>query len=108
MHALYFFVLVIAAVIGFPIHREFQRQLRECHPDVWRSLGSPSFWNNSMANGFAVMRFLWKKEYEAVGDPEFTRAAAASRTFRIVYLVVFICILIASSIEIYASATHHT
>jgi len=108
MHALYFFVLLIAAVIGFGIHRDFRRQLRERHPDVWHSLGSPSFWNNSMANGFAVMRFLWKKEYEAVGDPEFTRVAAALRTFNIVYVILFGCILIASLIEICAAATRHT
>jgi hypothetical protein len=108
MHVAYFVVLVVVALVGIPFVREFNHQLRQRHPEVWESLGRPSFWNNSMQNGFAMMRFLWKKEYEAVGDPEFTRVAAAVRTYNIVYLSVFACIVIASFVEIYLAATRHT
>jgi hypothetical protein len=108
MHAAYFFVLLIAAFIGFGIHREFRQQLRNRHPETWARLGKPSFWNNSMQNSFAVLRFLWKKEYEAVGDPEFTRVAHALRTFNIIYLLLFGAILIASFVEIFLAATRHT
>jgi hypothetical protein len=86
MAFLSFLVLVPFAVVGAYLNAKFLRHLRESHMEVWRSLGSPSFWNQSIQNGFAVLRFLLKKEFRSLEDPEFIRLCEQFRVFIILYI----------------------
>jgi hypothetical protein len=105
MHALVFIILMTCVVIGFAMHSQLLRQLRARHPQVWESLGRPTLiMNNSVANGLAVQRFLWRKEFQTLGDPEFARLAERLRTFGICYLVFFGLVLVWQLIEIFAPA----
>jgi uncharacterized membrane protein len=105
MHALVFFVLLVAFVIGLTMHHHLLREMRSRHPDLWESLGRPTLViNNSVSNGLAVQRFLWRKDYEALHDPEFILLARRLRTFNLAYLAFFAVILIGSLIEIFAPA----
>jgi uncharacterized membrane protein len=105
MHALVFLVLLVAFVIGLTMHYHFLREMRSRHPALWESLGRPTLvMNNSVSNGLAVQRFLWRKDYEALQDHEFVLLARRLRTFNIAYLVFFAVILIGSFIEIFAPA----
>jgi Trk-type K+ transport system membrane component len=101
VHVIAFTVLLIAAGVGFPLHADFLRELRSRHPAVWESLGRPTlFMNNSIANGLAVMRFLWRKEYEALNDRDFAQKARVLRTLSIAYLFLFAVIVV---IQFYVS-----
>jgi hypothetical protein len=107
MKALIFFLLSFAA-LGFAFHCRFLHQLRKRHPAVWQSLGQPSlFWSNTMGTRFEVWRFLWKKDYRDLADPQFNRIAGLLRTYKIAYLILFIAIVIGSFIWSYATSTHH-
>jgi hypothetical protein len=95
MHALVFFILMIAVVVSLALHHHFLREMRERHPEVWESLGRPTLvLNNTGSNCFAIPRFLWRKDYEVLDDPEFARLAVFLRTFNIAYLIFFGGILI--------------
>lgn len=84
-------VLGVWVAVGFVLHSRFLKTLKTRHPDVWEALGSPSlFLNNSIKNGWAVQRFLHKKEYLALNDPLFTSQCNFARSFGRAYLVFFI------------------
>ena len=75
--------------------------LRKRHPEVWEDLGSPTLINNNtIRNGLRVQKFLLKKEYKGLNDPEFEKQADSLRTFGTFYLGFFILVfvLIATSI----------
>ena len=106
MHALVFFVLLVAVIFGLGIHYHFLRELRSRHPQVWDSLGRPTLvMNNSISNGLAVLRFLSRKDYEALDDPGFAQFAGRVRTFDICYTIFFGAILVWNLIEIFAPAS---
>jgi hypothetical protein len=105
MHALVFFILVVSVVFGLAMHSRLLRDMRSRHPGVWESLGRPTLVvNNTISNGLAVQRFLWRKEYEALGDPEFERLARRLRTFGICYLIFFAAVIVWNLVEIFAPA----
>ena len=60
--------------------------------------------NNSVSNGLAILRFLWRKDYETLGDPGFAQLAARVRTFDICYTIFFGAILVWNLIAIFAPA----
>lgn len=44
------------------------------HPDKYKEMGEPSLiMNNSLRNNLAFMRFLFRREDRALGDPVVTR-----------------------------------
>jgi hypothetical protein len=80
-------VLLVAVVVGLGLMHSFLQELKSRHPNVWESLGRPSVVaNNSIANSLAVLRFLWRKEYKDLGDPNFANRATVVRKFNIAYL----------------------
>ena len=106
MHALAFVSLMIACIVGFGLHSHFLREMRSRHPEIWESLGRPTLIiNSSVSNGLAVQRFLWRKEYESLDDPEFIQLARSLRTFNIAYLIFFDLILLGFPFEIFFHAT---
>jgi len=103
MHLLVFLILMAAAIIGFALTSAFLKVLRERHPAVWESLGEPSlFLNNSIANSLAVLRFLWRKDYEALNDPDFAERARVLRLYNILYCAFFGAIVVWQLAESFA------
>jgi hypothetical protein len=106
MHGLIFVVLSALVVIGCAMHSHFLREMRSRHPRVWESLGRPTLvMNNSISNGLAFLRFLWRRDYDALDDPEFARLGRQLRTFTFAYLILLAAVLGWSFIEIFRSAT---
>lgn len=87
-------VLVLAflalLVVGFALERAFREALRQRHPAVWASLGSPTLiWNNSLANNFSTQRYLWTSRYGALGDKHLSGVALALKLVSVAYLLAF-------------------
>ena len=88
-----FILLVMSCATGFILHYIFLSRLRSRHLQTWEALGRPTlFLNNSITNCLAVLRFLWRRDYRALGDEEFARFASFLRGYMIAYLV--LCVLI--------------
>lgn len=89
MAVLFFVTLIPFAVVGFILHAKFLKSLREYYPEIWTSLGSPSFWNNSPHNSLSVLRFLLKAEFRHLDDREFVQLGERLRVWTLVYLFGF-------------------
>ena len=89
-------VLFLSAITGLALQWRFLSLLRTRHAQTWESLGRPSlFWNNSVANVCAVFQFLWRKDYLALGDPQFAKLAQVLRVYNVAYIILFLCVVIA-------------
>jgi hypothetical protein len=97
--ALVLVVLFAAQVVGtvtylFLVGRLFSRLENE-HAIVHESLGSPSlFLNNSIQNNTRVLRWLWRREFEELGDPETVASASVVRTLLVALSVNFAALLL--------------
>jgi hypothetical protein len=84
--------LFLSAVVGLILQYRFLVRLRTQHAEAWESLGRPTlFLNNSIVNGFAVLRFLWRKDYQALNDPQFATLARILRVYLVAYVFLFLC-----------------
>ncbi len=81
-------------IVGFTLDGVLRRSLRRRHPEVWRSLGSPTLvMNNSISNGLRLERFLWASEYKALSDPALNRLALTIKVVFVVYTIVFVSVI---------------
>jgi len=86
-----FLLVFVSCAIGLGLHCILLSRLRSRHPLTWEALGRPTlFFNNSIANGLAVQRFLWRREYATLGDSQFSRFAAFLKGYMLAYLLLFI------------------
>jgi hypothetical protein len=86
--------LMVAVVIGLIAHWAMLKLMRERHPAIWSELGSPSlFMNNSVQNGMAVLRYLWRRTYLGTQDEAFIRICTFNRWYGLLYLAVFVVLL---------------
>ena len=53
-----YLLIVIVVVVYIAISTHLNRVLRRSHPEVWLAQGSPTFWNNSPANGIRFFRYF--------------------------------------------------
>lgn len=87
-------LLFVSCAFGFFLQHVFLSQLRSRHSQKWEALGRPTlFLNNSIANGLAVQRFLWRGEYRALGDRTFARLGNFMRVYMAAYLALFVLII---------------
>jgi hypothetical protein len=63
--------------------------LRRVHRPVWVDLGSPTFLNNSIANNFKFLGFLWGGSYVRLSDPQLTRLIWLIRALFVIAGVMF-------------------
>jgi hypothetical protein len=93
MHSLLpilFIALLVSAGVGFVLQHTFLSRLRTRHAQTWEALGRPTlFLNNSIPNSLAVLRFLWRREYQSLGDQQSVRLAGFLRGYLAVYLALF-------------------
>ena len=85
--------LLAAGFLGYLVATTgLLRLLRTRHEQTWFALGRPSlFCQNTVSNGFAILRFLWRKDYLELDDPQLTRLC----TFLLVYQVAYLTLLVA-------------
>jgi hypothetical protein len=108
MHLIVFIVLGVLTVFGLAKTRALLQEMQSKHTDTWEDLGEPSLdLSNNMRSGLAFLRFLWCKDYEDLGDPEFTRRATILRNFNLGYFAFFTAIVIWQLIETFSGATRH-
>src|SRR4051812_16654768 len=82
--------VLLGAICSFILSYRFLGFLRNKHPDIWVSLGSPTlFFNNSLANNIAVMNVLRRRQYLHVGDGELTRRSRQLWILGRLYLLLF-------------------
>lgn len=54
-------------------------------------MGSPSlFWNNSIRNNWLFLKFLFRSEWRALGDPALDNMCRLMRVFLTAFLVLFL------------------
>jgi hypothetical protein len=88
-------LLFASCIAGFVLMYVFLYRLRTQFTQAWKALGEPTLiLNNSVKNSFATMRFLWRREYVALGNSRFSRFAGFLRTYMVCYLVLFIAVFV--------------
>jgi hypothetical protein len=86
-----FITLVVSAVFGLALQHNFLTRLRKRHTQTWEALGRPTLLlNNSLTNSFAVLQFLWRREYHALDDSQSVKLAGILRVFLAVYVLLFV------------------
>ncbi len=82
-----FAVMIVIWLVQMWFIYDLLESLRLRFPQQWEKLGKPTLvLNNSLANNWAVWRFLRQRDYIALGDKAFTRRCTAMRTFLMVAL----------------------
>jgi hypothetical protein len=73
---------------GIVLHARFLRALRQRYPRVWESLGRPTMIrNNTIRNSRAAQRFLRRREYETLEDPDLSALCDILRVYTRAYTV---------------------
>jgi len=94
-----FVVLFVALAIGIVVYLiqlvRLLGLLRNRHLQVFESLGSPSlFFNNSPRNNMLVLGWLWRREFEGLGDAQTISQFKAVRFLLLACLSGFIALLV--------------
>ncbi len=104
-----FFAQAIGAVAYLIQTARLRGLLQQRHPQVWKSLGSPTlFFSNSPRNGMSVLDWLWRREYEGLGDAQTISLCKTVRLLLLACLCGFfalIALAVARGILINAKAT---
>ena len=83
-----FGTLFISVFIWFALSYKMFKLLETRHAKKYSAMGKPSLiMNNSISNSFAFMKFLFKREYLELNDPELSKLAKFMRAFFVLYLV---------------------
>lgn len=89
-----FTVQVLGTVAYLLLIRRLFGRLERDHVVVYASLGSPSlFLNNSIQNNVRVLQWLWRKEFEELGDSTTVASARVVRTLLLALSVNFAVLL---------------
>ena len=81
------------------MYGQFLRMLRTRHEERSIALGKPSLiLNNSISNGFAVTRFLWRREYMEPEDERLTRFGSSMLVYQIGWLILLVLLLFIGSV----------
>jgi hypothetical protein len=92
---LLFFGFLVCAAVSFATMAHLHRLLRERHPAIYDALGRPTlFWNNSIQNGFAMLRFILGGQFREIHDPEVIRLCRFVRVFSYAYWAFFIAVVV--------------
>ena len=93
----FYVILVPLAVVGLVLHSTFISKIKERQFLTWDSLGRPSWSNNSMATGSAVIVFLFSRRYAKLKDPVLTKWGDVVLSYSVLYLLFFLATLIVST-----------
>jgi hypothetical protein len=84
-------ILLAPIILGYLVSLQmFLYRLRHEHPRHYEELGRPSlFLNNSISNGFRVVRYLINRDYLAITDARASQLGDRTRRLFMVSLWVF-------------------
>lgn len=92
-----FTCLLALVLLNFYFMNRLLKMLREKHSLVWTNLGSPTlFLNNSIKNGWATLRFIYKKEYTRLADPMISKLCRTVFILHMISYATFALLLISS------------
>ena len=92
-------ILFAALVIGIVVYliqmARLLGRLGKRHPQVYESLGSPSLLlNNTPRNNLLVLGWLWRSEFDSLGDADTISRCKAVRTLLVACLCGFIALIV--------------
>ena len=81
-------LLLAATVAWLFLSNRLYVELRQNYPGLYELLGRPGlFMKKSLAANFKVIRFIFKREYEAVVDPAVIRLCHGLRSLFCIYII---------------------
>lgn len=87
----FFIAMVFVVFIWFFLVTKLFNLIEQNHPEKYQDMGEPHlFKNNTLSTNVAFMRYLFKKEWTSLGDPELTSLSTTMRRIFISTLVVFL------------------
>ena len=90
-----FVLLAVCCVTGLVTMQIFFSRLHRNYEAEWIQLGRPVvFLNSGMLNSFALMRYLWRKDYAKLSDAGINRLGNFLRSLIIFYLALFALVLV--------------
>jgi hypothetical protein len=91
---LLFGILLTMVLVWFGLLARLFRTLRADHPATYERLGSPTLiYNNSLKNNWLLFRFLYRNEFNVLGDMSLGRFCRWLKIFLAGYLVLFFVML---------------
>lgn len=112
IQAVMFGTLIAMVLVWFACIRRLARHLRERHGETYDELEldqvwpkGPGGWLRGFDNSrpvMALLRFLWRREYRDLADDKVTRLCSFMRGFFIAYLILFGCVLVSFTRQIYS------
>ncbi|NNF68063.1 MAG: hypothetical protein HKM98_11195 [Gammaproteobacteria bacterium] len=83
--------LVPVGLAVIAMHLRMLHALRTHHREVWLSLGSPRLWfAKTSSETLNTLRFLWRRDYRALGDNRVSTLCSAVRALHLAFVVLFI------------------
>lgn len=86
-----FFYIIFIGLMLWLFQYKFFLFLKEKYPTLWNELGSPTlFFNKSIKNSIETFKFLKRKEYLKINDPNLTKLSKILFNFYLFYIVSFL------------------
>ncbi len=83
-------VLFGMVIVWFVLIKLLFNRLERAHPRKYEAMGRPSlFLRNSIAGGWATLKFLTVREHKALNDSYLSKLSDAMLVFFAVYLLLF-------------------
>ena len=89
LFGLTFMTLAVACIAGIILVLVFLNMLKRRHPETWRDLGCPSFFNNTPRIGWNFMRFMKREQFRKLGDERLTSFGRFLKWYLVGYMFVF-------------------
>jgi hypothetical protein len=91
-----FLLLLASCVTGLVTTQIFFSRLRRNFEGEWIQLGRPVvFLNSGMLNTFTLIRYMWRKDFEKLGDESVTKLGKFLRSFLVFYVALFVLVVVA-------------
>lgn len=83
-------VLFGMVIVWFVLIKLLFNRLERAHPQKYEAMGKPSlFLRNSIAGGWATLKFLLAREHKALSDSYLSKLSDAMLVFFAIYLLLF-------------------
>ncbi|MGY1528729.1 hypothetical protein [Luteimonas sp. A649] len=83
-------ILFGMVIVWFVLIKLLFNRLERAHPQKYEAMGRPSlFLRNSIAGGWATLKFLVAREHKALNDGHLSRLSDAMLVFFAIYLFLF-------------------
>ena len=88
-----FAVLAVMVFVWFGLCIWTFRRLEKSHPEKYHEMGRPSLLlRNNLETNWQFLRFIWRRDYQALNDPPLTRRCKVMKVFFCIYCMIFVSI----------------